>query len=127
MRSGAPIRIPHDLLEPIARTMLDRIACKGFRVLAASIDHEHVHLLVELPDDRQTVKRLVGGWKQAASHAVRERLPGKIWSDGSDPIPIRDRAHQRRVFGYILDHADRGAWVWSFREEPEQDETHHAL
>jgi len=39
MRSGTPIRIPRDLFEPIARTMLDRVEGKGFRVLAASIDH----------------------------------------------------------------------------------------
>jgi hypothetical protein len=43
-------------------------------------------------------------------------LPGKVWAAGGDPIPIKDKAHQRRVYEYILRHKKQGAWVWSFRD-----------
>ncbi|QNN22362.1 hypothetical protein HED60_08775 [Planctomycetales bacterium ZRK34] len=111
------IALPRDLWATIGRTMLDKLTSQDHRALAICVDAHHVHLLVELPSDRRRVKRLVGTWKQRASHAVRDRLPGEIWSKSCDPIPVRDVQHHRRVYRYILNHAKRGAWTWSFRAE----------
>ena len=108
--------IPPDLYEAVARAVLAKAKSQGHRVLALSVDSHHVHLLVALPSDRRTVKQIVGSWKQRASHAIRDRLPGQVWSKSCDPIVIRDEAHHRRVFRYILAHAAQGAWVWSFRD-----------
>jgi len=40
----------------------------------------HVHILVELPDDVRQMRQLIGRAKTAACYAVRQELPGKIWS-----------------------------------------------
>jgi len=115
--SRPEVTIPPDLFAVIGKAVLDKCGKQGHRVLALAVDARHVHLLVELPDDRKAVKRVVGSWKQKASHAVRDRMPGTIWSKSCDPIRINDREHHECAFGYILDHARQGAWVWSFRDE----------
>lgn len=117
--SRSPIVLPADLLEPIGKAVLAKCDQQGHRVLVLAVDSHHVHLLIELPGDRSRVKQVVGSWKQKASHAVRDRLPGTIWSKSCDPIRIKDRVHHERVYGYILDHARQGAWVWSFRDKEE--------
>lgn len=86
------------------------------RLLAISVDTHHVHLLVKLPNDRNAIRKIVGTWKQAASHAVRDRLPGKIWAEDCDPRPMKNREHHRNTFLYILRHAKEGAWTWDYRE-----------
>jgi len=112
-RSAPPRYLPQHLHECIGQTILAKINEQRHAVLSVSVDGAHVHALVELPDDRTEVKRIVGLWKQAASFVVRDELPGRIWSEGCDPILIRDAAHRRKVFNYILDHASKGAWTWS--------------
>jgi len=115
--SRPPVHLPNDLWAAIGQAILEKIASQDHRLLALSVDTHHVHLLVELPTDRRVIKRIVGTWKQRASHAVRDRLPGEIWSKSCDPIHIGERAHQVSVYRYILAHAERGAWVWSYGDE----------
>ena len=115
--SGKPVTLNPSLRPLIGRTILDKINQQIYSVLAICIGSNHAHILCELPDNRATVKRIAGTWKQAASHKVRKDLPGTVWAAGGDPIPIEDKAHQRRVYTYILRHRDEGAWTWSFRDE----------
>lgn len=115
-QSGPAVSIPPGLFGVIGQAVLDKCEQQGHRVLAAAVDEHHVHLLVELPVDRKLVKQLVGAWKQKASHQVRDRLPGSIWSKSCNPVLIKGRAHHERVFAYILEHGQKGAWVWSFRQ-----------
>jgi len=112
-RSSGTRYLPQDLFDRIGQAMLAKIHRQHHRVLAVSIDGAHAHVLVELPDDRATVKRIVGAWKQYASHSVRDVMPGRIWSESCDPIPIRDAEHRRKVYKYIRDHEAKGAWGWS--------------
>ena len=115
--SRAAVKLPADLYCVIGESMLAKAESQEHRILALAVDAHHAHVLAELPVDRKLVKQIVGSWKQRASHAVRDRLPGVIWSKSCDPIRIDDRAHQVCVFEYILEHAQAGAWVWSFRGE----------
>jgi len=117
-RFGPPVRLPQKLWPIIGETLIEKVRRQGHRLLVVSVDAMHAHLLVELPPDRKAIKRIVGLWKQAASHAVRDVLPGRVWSEDCDPQPMRDRAHQLNTFHYILSHAQRtGAWVWHFKME----------
>ncbi len=114
-RSGTAVRIPSHLFHTVCHALVNKVRSQDHHLLAVSVDAIHAHLLVELPRDRAAVKRMVGRWKQAASHALRHALPGRVWADGCDPQVIRDREHQRRVYRYILDHRKRGAFTWCFR------------
>lgn len=60
------------------------------QLLVISVSGMHAHLLVE--------------------------LPGRVWEAGGKFKRVGDRAYQRRVYRYILDHCFEGAWVWDFRE-----------
>ncbi|MFI4860307.1 MAG: hypothetical protein ACIAXF_06450 [Phycisphaerales bacterium JB063] len=110
------VTLPADLFEPIGRTVVLKSQSQGHGLLALAVDRHHVHVLAELPDSRKQVKTIVGSWKQRASHAVRDRLPGEIWSKSCDPLLIKDIEHHQQVYRYIMGHAQQGAWVWSFRD-----------
>ena len=115
--SDDPILIKSVLRPIIGQTILNKIKDQKHRVLVISVGSNHAHILVELPDKRSSVGAICGTWKQAASHKVRKELPGHIGAEGGDPIPIRDKAHHRRVFEYILRHRNENAWIWSYKEE----------
>ncbi len=121
-RSTAPVRIPRQLFPHIGHKLIEKIHAQGHRLLVVSVDAVHVHLLVELPRERKRIKHLVGLWKQAASHAVRHEMPGRLWAEDCDPEPMNDQAHQRNTFYYILKHAQHGAWTWHFDQEGEAPE-----
>ncbi|XAL98464.1 transposase [Phycisphaeraceae bacterium D3-23] len=120
-KSKPAVTLPADLFETIGQAALDKSASQGHRILAIAVDAHHVHVLAELPDDRLAVKRIVGSWKQRASHKVRERLPGEVWSKSCDPVQVKDPVHHRQVFEYIPAHAQQGAWVWSYKEDAEHE------
>lgn len=115
--SRPALSIPCELFHRIGEAVLEKCEQKGRRVLVIAVDPHHVHLLVELPGDRTAVKRVVGSWKQKASHAVRDAMPGSIWSKSCDPVRIKDRAHHENVYRYIRDHRKQGAWVWTYRDD----------
>ncbi len=85
-------------------------------VLAVSVGATHAHVLVELRNDYEWAKEYTRRLKVASSHAIRGRMPGNIWARGGKPIAVRDRAHQLRVYRYILEHTRHGDWVWDFRQ-----------
>lgn len=116
-RSNDPVIIPRELLAVVGERLLKKIDSQALEVLAISVASTHVHILAELPDDYGGAKRLAGSWKQAASHAIRDSIPGRVWAEGGRPIKVNTPDHQRQAFIYILNHANKDeAWVWSFRE-----------
>ena len=44
------------------------------------------------------------------------RGDGRGWRDRKHRTHVDDRAHQVRVYGYVLEHVENGAWTWSFRQ-----------
>jgi len=73
-------------------------------------------MLVELPDDVAVIRKVVGQWKQAASHAVRDVMPGQVWAEGGDWEPIDSKQRLGNEFVYVTTKQGPGAAVWSFRE-----------
>jgi REP element-mobilizing transposase RayT len=97
------------------RAMVDRLLELNVRLLALSCGRAHYHLLGGFSDHE--VRQLVGRAKKNATFDLREcGFEGRAWARKSRPLPVGNRAHQRNVFEYILDHAREGAWVWSFRD-----------
>ena len=72
----------------------------------------HVHILVELPEDKRVAKAIVGRCKLKSSHAIRGKLPGRVWAGGGSLKRIKTKDYQQRVYRYILGQQD--AWIWSF-------------
>ena len=126
-RAGEPRTIPPDLRERIGRAFVKRLRDEGYTVLAVAVSAEHVHALVLLPDDRSTVKRVVGRCKQYGTRAARSGIRGELWADGGEFKPVTDRAHQLNVYEYILTKQGPWAWTWSFRDEMGQPRFPEAL
>lgn len=88
----------------------------GHRVLGISVSGCHSHILVELPDDIEEIKIIIGEAKKKSSLAVRPEMPGKIWASGGDFDPVDDRRHANAELNYILTKQGPGAWTWSYLE-----------
>lgn len=77
----------------------------------------HLHALVELPANYTEIKAIVGKCKQKASHAIRDVIPGSVWSAGGEFKEVRNLGHFRNTYDYIRIRQERGAVVWSHRAE----------
>ncbi len=115
--SDDPVCIPRNARKLACMTIVEELEDKGYRVLMVGVGAVHAHILVELPDDVVRVKTIVGDCKRKSSHAIRDILPGRIWAHGGRFDRVEDEEHHRNVYGYILEHIDEGAYVWSYRAE----------
>jgi REP element-mobilizing transposase RayT len=96
--------------------LVKRFNKRGYRVLCASVSKTHIHLLVELPLDEKETKKIVGLCKGAASYAVRDAMPGSIFSEGAKYELILDSEHHENVYDYILYREGTHAHTWSFKD-----------
>jgi hypothetical protein len=85
-------------------------------VLAVGTSGKHLHIQIELPDDKARMKRIIGAAKQVASRAVNKEMPGQVFAEGGKFKPVDTKRHQLKVFGYILDHVQEGAYVWTYKQ-----------
>ncbi|MCE5327636.1 MAG: hypothetical protein LLG01_14615 [Planctomycetaceae bacterium] len=116
-RSGQPLVIPRSIRATVGKAMIDTLIARGHRVLAISVSGQHSHLLVELPDDLTAIRRIIGDAKSRSSLAIRQQMPGRVWSARGTYLRIENRRHHVCTFDYILTQQSEGAWTWSFREE----------
>ncbi|MFW5681849.1 MAG: transposase [Phycisphaeraceae bacterium] len=116
-RAPRPVVLPRAVRPALVLSIRTKCEALESRVLAIAAGKCHVHLLVEATDNYREIKRITARIKQASSHAVRDGLPGRVWAGGGKPIRVHDQAHQRRVFHYICEHRDQGAYVWRFDEQ----------
>ena len=112
--SGKPIILPLQEREKVACQIVASLDRHNCPLLVISVGGMHVHLLVELPNDRREVKRLLGIAKKSAAQV--SSINGGLWAKGCGLKPIRDEAHHRNAFQYIKDHEKEGAFVWTFRD-----------
>ena len=95
--------------------MVEMLVRDEIELLAVSMDAIHYHILGRFSDKQ--VRRRVGRAKRHAYYFLRARWQmKKVWQRLSQVNPVADRAHQVRVFRYIRDHKEQGAWVWTFRD-----------
>jgi REP element-mobilizing transposase RayT len=115
-RAAAPITIPRELRPIIGVALVDYLTAQSHCVLAISVSGRHAHILVELPDDMQAIRAIIGEAKRKSSRAVKCQMPGRVWAAGGDYDLVDSRSHQRNSFFYILEKQGPGAWTWSYRE-----------
>ena len=115
-RSSNPVVLPEVIRPVVVQAIRAKCDAMDHRVLAIAAGKCHVHLLLEAIDTHREIKRASARMKQASSYAVRDALPGQVWAGGGKPIRVCDPEHQRRVFRYICEHRDQGAYVWRFDE-----------
>lgn len=116
--SAKRIVIPRKARADVGRAIVALLCSEGHRLLVMSVGGMHAHLLVELPDNVRRIKAIVGHAKSKSSRAVKHILPGSIWARGGRFEKIKDRAHHRNVYNYILTRQERGTWVWSYKDRP---------
>ena len=110
-----PVRFDPAQREAAGRALVEMLLLQEIEVLALSMDAVHYHILARFRDKQ--VRTHVGRAKKHAYFRLRERWPvRKVWERLCHVTPIADRSHQVNVFRYIRSHADKGAWVWTFRE-----------
>jgi REP element-mobilizing transposase RayT len=113
---GKAVKIPFALRGEVGLALLRAVTEDGYRVLTIAVSQKHAHLLVELPRDRATVKRIVGRWKSARTPAVRKWRKGSIWGEGGKYKLVRTVAHQVEAYDYIRRKQGPRAWVWYFKQ-----------
>jgi hypothetical protein len=113
--SGKPVTIPEELRETIGTQIREELIRVEHRILVISVAATHCHVLVELPDDRKEIRRIIGECKRKASVAVRKKLPGRVWAHDGKYDPVNTQEHQRNVYNYIWNKQDE-AWIWSFKD-----------
>ena len=108
--------IDRDLREIVIRAFVENLRELGFSVVVGSASGRRAHALVELPDDRGQVRRIIGKCKERASHAVRDFLAGSIWAEGGEYKLVNDDSHYGNAFYYIPTKQEPDALVWSVAE-----------
>ena len=100
------------MCEALVQALLDA----GHPVLIGSCAARHAHALCELPDHIVAVRAIVGDAKRRASRAVKEALPGQVWSRGGEYRRVNGDPHLANAYDYITDGQEDGAWVWVCEE-----------
>ena len=113
--SGEPVVIPAELREQIGRAMIAEFKKHDCRILAIAVASNHVHILAEMPEETEKYRAIIGRCKTAACHAVKEKMPGRIWCRNATYKLIKDEEHHRNTYRYLLNQKD--AWVWSYTQE----------
>jgi REP element-mobilizing transposase RayT len=94
----------------IAKYLLDH----GHRVLVVAVTKVHAHFLTELPGPMDEVREITGHAKRASSRAVKNVMPGSIWSAGATFKRVLGPKHSKNVHDYILFDQGPEAWTWTY-------------
>jgi len=113
-RSGEEVHIPRELRPIVGRAILEYCKSINVRVAAIAVGKVHAHVLAELLDDYGKVREIVGHAKRKSSRAVKEWLPGSVWSSGGTYEEVNDRKHLDAAHDYLLFDQGAGAWTWSY-------------
>jgi hypothetical protein len=116
-RARPCVIIPQGLRVPMLQAIVCRLKKEGFTVLTASVGANHAHALTELPDDPPVIRQIIGRCKRSSCEAVKQMLPGSIWSAGGDFVPVDNRSHHHRAFNYIYEEQEPDAATWSYRDD----------
>lgn len=116
-----PVVIPPPLRRFVGEALHEKLTGLGAWVLIEAVSGQHVHMLVKLPP--RFVRTWIGKAKMHTSFVLKKhQWHGKVWGVRCRAERVRDRAHQQNAFGYIRRHADEGAWVGVWMEDPAGDQ-----
>lgn len=123
-QSADPTKLAPAAYATVGSAILANIHKQNFRFVALSVNatHVHVHVLVELPDDVERVKEIVGWFKWFATRDLREAHPEytsiEIWADGETYKAVDDPQYFCSTEKYILEKQGADAWTYSARTTP---------
>jgi hypothetical protein len=80
--SGEVVDLADDIRAVIGQALVAPLLELNYRVLAASVSGRHAHVVVKLPFEIATVKRIVAEAKRTSSRAVKNGLTGWVWAAG---------------------------------------------
>jgi hypothetical protein len=112
-----PVVLPAAWRPVVAEAVRERLQDLGAFVLCLAQGGQHLHLLAKLPTGFDPRIGMGLAKKHAAFEAKAQGWQGKLWAKRGKEVCVRDRAHQRNVYRYILDHAQEGAWVWAWKRD----------
>jgi hypothetical protein len=112
LHSRNAVRLPPALRPVIGRALVDHLS-PNYLLLAISVASDHAHLHIKLPDDIAVMKQIIGDAKRRASRAVKQDLPGTVWSAGANFQPLDDRKHWENAIRYVLFRQGAGVWTWA--------------
>ncbi|HMB95914.1 MAG TPA: hypothetical protein VKK61_07745, partial [Tepidisphaeraceae bacterium] len=115
-RSGEEVHIPNELRPIVGRAILEYFKSINIRVAAIAVGKVHAHVLTELLDDYAKVREVVGHAKRKSSRAIKQWLPGSVWSSGGTYEEVNDRKHLDATHDYLLYEQGAGAWTWSYKD-----------
>lgn len=107
----AAVFLAPDVREHIAIALVEKLQSQQVHVRCIAVAGTHAHILACVGS--QDAKPIIGRAKQAASHRVRDRLPGTVWAQGCHVVRVRDESHYRSIVNYIARHAEDNAYVWN--------------
>jgi hypothetical protein len=110
-----PVELARSLRSVTGLALKERFEGLGAVVVCVAVFRQHIHLLVKTPVGR--ARAWTGIAKRHAWFVLRGYgWVGKLWGKRSKDISISDRAHQLKVYRYILAHASQGAWIWKWND-----------
>ena len=109
---GEPVILTPAERGKVLESLLEKIGSIELLTDTLAVSATHVHLLSRcLPGDLDSI---ISRLRRHASHAMRDSLPGQVWSRGKHIVELRDNGHAGNIHNYILDHARKeNASVWT--------------
>jgi hypothetical protein len=113
--------------EIVGRLLLRSFQHQGIPTLVLAVCETNFHAMLQVSDHNP--KRVLGAAKCFATlnfSPIIDPSTNKrqqIWEGGARAKPIKNRAHAVKAFEYIRKHVREGAWVWSYRDDPDYART----
>lgn len=105
--------IPLNLRSVVGSALVERLFEIEAFVLRAAISGKHLLLLTKLPFGK--AREWSGIAKRHAWFMLLEYgWKGKLWGKRGKEVPVKSREHQLRMYHYIGEHEQQGAWVWTW-------------
>jgi len=98
--------------EVIGTALLERLQQLQGRVLAIACAAQHAHIQMQFSDGDARIPIGIAK-KHATFTAHAAGFTNRLWAARGKIVRIRDLAHQRNVYRYVMNHVHEGAWVWS--------------
>ncbi len=105
--------------ETIGRLLVERFTELRTPLLSLAVCEKNFHALIQCRDGE--VKRMLGIVKRHVTFCFAPVIDGMnrrrpIWEGEGGVKPIKNEAHARNAYQYILDHVEEGGWVWSYKD-----------
>jgi hypothetical protein len=109
---GKPIRLRKCEYPMLGMAFVYKLHALGGRVRCLECGPTHVHVLYD--SNGADAKSELAKAKQFASLKLTTRA-GRIWARDASVDQVRNVQHARRLWVYILKHAQKeGAWTWRY-------------